>query len=118
MRWQWLIAAGLLLALLLIAMAFHVQAQTKNPTDPPLLYEGLELDPILLSLDKRALEEAYHDQLKKLFGVWLSSGGPEDARNFRNGLRIARRSFDIVRDALVAREKQIIELDRQQGRKP
>ena len=94
-------------------------AQQRNPTDAPILYEGLQLDPILLALDKKALDEAYHDQLLKLISVWLSTGNVDDARNFRNGLRNARRAYDILRNAIAAREKQIIELDRQQqGQKP
>jgi len=118
-RWQWAIAAAALLALLLIAMAFHVQAQSRNPGEAPILYEGLQLDPILLALDKKALEEAYHEQLLKLISVWLSTGNVDDARNFRNGMRNARRAYAILRDAIAAREKQIIELDRQnQDNKP
>ena len=91
-------------------------AQQRNPGDPPLLYEGLQLDPILLALDKRALDEAYHDQLLKLFGVWLSSGSIDEARNFRNGLRNARRGYALAREAISAREKQIIDLDK--GQRP
>jgi len=113
------IVAATFFALLALSKLFgEAAAQQRNPTDPPILYEGLQLDPILLALDKRALDEAYHEQQKILSGVWLASGGPEDARNFRNGLRIARRSYDLARDAVAAREKQIIELDRQHGQKP
>ena len=93
----------------------NAAAQQRNPGEPPILYEGLQLDPILLALDKRALDEAYHDQLLKLFGVWLSSGGVDDARNFRNGLRNARRGYFLAREAITAREKQIIDLDRKQN---
>ena len=110
-----IVVATFFILLALTRLFGTADAQQRNPGEPPLLYESLQLDPILLALDKRALDEAYHDQLKKLFGVWLSSGGPEDARNFRTGLRIARRSYDLARDAIQAREKQIIELDRKQN---
>ena len=93
----------------------NAAAQQRNPGEPPILYEGLQLDPILLALDKRALDEAYHDQLLKLFGVWLSSGSIDEARNFRNGLRNARRGYSLAREAITAREKQIIDLDRKQN---
>ena len=114
-RYQWLVALIVLVTMLSFAIIYHSFGQT---TTPPILYEGLQLDPILLALDKKALEEAYHDQLLKLFGVWLSSGSIEDAKNFRNGLRNARRGYALARDAITAREKQIIDLDHQQGGKP
>jgi len=104
MRWQWLIAAGLLLALLLIAMAFHVQAQ---PNVSMQLYEGIALDAGLLHLDKRALDEAYHAQMVKLFGVWLASGAPADATNFRRGIGIARRAYGAAAGQIAEREKAL-----------
>ena len=119
--WQRIIVAILIVAatcfvLLALTRLFGAaDAQQRNPGEPPILYEGLQLDPILLALDKRALDEAYHDQLLKLFGVWLSSGGVDDARNFRNGLRNARRGYFLAREAITAREKQIIDLDRKQN---
>ena len=124
------IGQRIILAIVVVAATFFVllaltrlfgaaDAQQRNPTDPPLLYEGLQLDPILLALDKKALDEAYHEQLLKLISVWLSTGNVDDARNFRNGLRNARRAYGILRDAILAREKQIIDLDRQQqGQRP
>jgi len=102
MRWQWLIAVGLLLALLLIAMAFHVNAQPNVQ-----LYEGIALDAGLLHLDKRALDEAYHAQMVKLFGVWLASGAPADATNFRRGMGIARRAYGAAAGQIAEREKQL-----------
>src|SRR5215831_10982520 len=117
-----IVAAAIVLAVLLVLLGLSrwigdsAAAQQRNPGDPPLLYEGLQLDPILLALDKRALDEAYHDQLLKLFGVWLSSGSIDEARNFRNGLRNARRGYALAREAISAREKQIIDLDK--GKRP
>jgi hypothetical protein len=108
-RWQWLIAAMALVALLLIALAFKTMAQ--QPKEPPVLYENIPFDPALLSLDRRALDEAYHAHLVRLFGVWLSSGAPEDARNFKNGLNIARRAFGQAREQIRKREEQLNELD-------
>jgi hypothetical protein len=96
-------------ALLLIALAFKTMAQ--QPKEPPPLYENIPFDAGLLGLDRRALDEAYHEQLLKLFGVWLSSGAPEDAKNFKNGLRIARRAYGQARDQIRKREAQLNELD-------
>jgi hypothetical protein len=108
-RWQWLIAALALVALLLIALANHVGAQQSK--EPPTLYGSIPFDPALLALDRRALDEAYHEHLLKIWGVWLSSGAPEDARNFRNGLNIARRAYGQAREQLRKREEQLNELD-------
>jgi hypothetical protein len=108
-KWQWLIAALALVTLLLIGLAFRVRAQQPQP--PPVLYENIPFDPALLSLDRRALDEAYHNQLVRLFGVWLSSGAPEEARNFKNGLNIARRAFGLAREQIRKREEQLNELD-------
>jgi hypothetical protein len=108
-RWQWLIAALALVALLLIALAFKTMAQ--QPQQPPQLYANIPFDPALLSLDRRALDEAYHEYLLKIWGVWLSSGAPEDARNFKNGLNIARRAYGQAREQIRKREEQLNELD-------
>jgi len=108
-RWQWLIAALALVALLLIALAFKTMAQ--QPQQPTQLYANIPFDPALLSLDRRALDEAYHEYLLKLWSVWLSSGAPEDARNFKNGLNIARRAYGQAREQIRKREEQLNELD-------
>jgi hypothetical protein len=108
-RWQWLIAALALVALLLIALAFKTMAQQPQP--PPQLYANIPFDPALLSLDRRALDEAYHEHLLRLWAVWLSSGAPEDARNFKNGLNIARRAYGQAREQIRKREEQLNELD-------
>jgi len=112
-RWQWLIAACALVALLLIAWAFHVDAEQVPPAPP--LYQGIPYDPSLLALDRRALEEAYHQQMIKLFLVWLQAGAPDDATQFKNGLRIARKAYGAAREQIRKREEQldILDLDRQ-----
>jgi hypothetical protein len=108
-RWQWVIAALALLALLMIALAFKTMAQ--QPQQPPQLYANIPFDPALLTLDRRALDEAYHEHLLRLWAVWLSSGAPEDARNFKNGLNIARRAYGQAREQIRKREEQLNELD-------
>jgi len=78
----------------------------------PILYQGIPMDAMLLRLDKRALDEAYHAQLLKLFSVWLSQQAPVDAAGIQNGLRIARRAYNQAAQQISQREKQI--LDEQQ----
>ena len=102
-RWQWLFAAIALLIMLLIAMMTHGEAEQA----PTQLYDGIPLDAGLLHLDKRALDESYHDQIKKLFGVWLSQGAPQDAANMRRGLVIARRAYGQARAQIEQREKEL-----------
>ena len=79
------------------------------PRQEPELYDAsIQLDPALLELDRRALNEAYHLQLVKLFQVWLSSQAG-DATYFQNGLRVARRGYSIAAQQIEKREKLIQE---------
>jgi len=77
----------------------------------PQLYEGVPLDAMLLRLDKRALDEAYHSHLIKLFSVWLAEGA-RDATHFTNGLRIARKSYYVAAGQIAKRDAELIEADR------
>jgi hypothetical protein len=105
---QWILAIIFLVALLLIGLAFKVSAQPKESSQ---LYANIPFDPALLSLDRRALDEAYHEHLLRLWAVWLSSGAPQDAVNFKNGLNIARRAYGQAREQIRKREEQLNELD-------
>jgi len=98
--------------LALLAISRWAEAQQKPPpATESILYENIPFDPALLTLDRRALDEAYHQQMLKLFGVWLASGAPEDARNFKNGLNIARRAFGQAREQIRKREETLNALD-------
>jgi hypothetical protein len=73
--------------------------------------QGQELpskyDAHLIERDKVALESAYHDQLKVLFGVWLKDGAGREATRISNGLQIARRAYVQAAGQIEAREAQI-----------
>src|SRR5262245_24739989 len=99
---------------LLIATHIFGGDQAEGQTDPPPIYQGLPFDPSLLALDRKALDEAYHQQIVKLFTVWLSQGAPEDATNLKTGLRIARRAYSQTTEQLRRLEQQLNELDEQQ----
>jgi CDP-diglyceride synthetase len=71
------------------------------------LYGATPLDGILLRMDKRALEEAYHAQMLKLFGVWIASGAPNEAVQFRNGLATARRAYTLAAQSIAKREQEL-----------
>jgi len=91
----------------LLASAYSQPVPTPEPA--PNAYQGLPLDATLLRLDKRALDEAYHMQILKLFGVWLASGAPTEAENFIKGLRIARRAYAQAATQITKRESQLLE---------
>ena len=117
--WQRFLLIILIVLIILFAMAafgYFTGGWDEARGEPvePRLYEGIPIDSTLLRLDKRALEEAYHAQLLKLFGVWLSQGAPEDAKNIQNGLRIARRAYNQAATQISKREQQLLEEDRRQ----
>jgi hypothetical protein len=69
------------------------------------LYQGIPLDEKLLQLDRRALDEAYHAHVIKLWNVWLSDGARE-AQRITNGLRIGRESYAQAAAQITKREQQ------------
>jgi len=88
----------------LISYAQSVALAQGQPID---VYAGIPPDTKLLALDKQALEQAYTARLIRLFDVWLSSSGGQDPTQFQNGLRIARRGYTLVAEALARRETEI-----------
>ena len=89
---------------------FEVQSDTSRKyvlTQEPLYPDDIPLDARLLALDKRALDEAYHQQLLLLWSVFLKDGG-RDTTRINNGLRIARSAYGIAQERIDAREKEIL----------
>jgi hypothetical protein len=76
------------------------EVQLYSPDEP--------LDAVLLHLDKQALDDAYHDQLKRLFSVWVSSQAG-DATQVTAGLKIARRAYSQAAVQIDKREQQLLE---------
>ena len=74
---------------------------------------GIPLDATLLRLDRQALDEAYHQQIIKLFSVWLSQGAADPAP-ITTGLRNARRAYNTALTQIAQRERQLLELEKQQ----
>jgi hypothetical protein len=70
------------------------------------LYGDTPIDATLLKLDRRALDEAYHAQLLKLWGVWLADGA-RDPKHFKNGLGNARRAYGLALEAITKREQDL-----------
>jgi hypothetical protein len=100
-------------ALLFAAWNNHSRSEQVQPAPiENFIYQGVPLDAALLHLDKQALNEAYHQHLIKLWLVWLSTGAPEDARQFVSGLRIARRAYTQAAAQISRRETQLLETER------
>ena len=76
------------------------------------LYEDIAPDPILLGLDRRALEEAYHARLIRLFDIYLTT---QDDTAFTNGLKIARRGYVKAATALTKREIELHQQEQSKG---
>ena len=67
------------------------------------LYQGVPMDRKLLELDKRALDEAYHQHVIRLWNVWLTDGAKE-AHRISNGLRISRQAYVQAAEQIAKRE--------------
>lgn len=100
-----IIVLVILLALALFGYltgGWDVQAQQQK-TD---LYDGVPFDATLLPLDRKALDEAYHGHLIRLWNVWLTDGAKEATR-FRTGLKIARGAYHQATEAIAKREQEL-----------
>jgi hypothetical protein len=101
----------LVVIIVLLAMMFLVpseQAPGQAITESSQLYQGIPLDAHLLRLDRRALEEAYHQQVIFLFTVCLKDGC-ENTTYFANGMANARRFYSEAAKQIAVREKELIE---------
>jgi hypothetical protein len=70
------------------------------------LYSGVPLDANLLAADRKALDDAYHAHLIRLWNVWLTDGA-KDATNFRRGLTIARGAYHQAAQSMSKREQDL-----------
>lgn len=102
----------LLVIAFLGGMAAYVVSVIRQAEPAPIeLYQGVPLDAKLLQLDKRALDEAYHGHLIRLWNVWLTDGAKE-AHRITNGLRIARQAYQQAAQQIAKRERELMQ---QQG---
>jgi hypothetical protein len=117
--WAKILIALIIVALVMVLYAlllWREEPQTGYLSEPAEaqaqvnLYDGIAFDATLLRLDRRALDEAYHAQLLKLWGVWLADGARHQD-NFKNGLANARRAYGLALDAITKREQQLQQRD-------
>lgn len=97
---------GVILGLGLIGVLIIVLFVQATPAPTSELYGDIPNDPKLLEIDKVALDEAYHDQLKFLFSVWLKDGG-RNVQGITTGLRNARSAHALAAAQIAKREQQI-----------
>jgi hypothetical protein len=106
---NWIIGFLLVVAVLMVLAAVGYFTGRWEALGAPAketnLYGDVPLDATLLQLDRRALDEAYHAQLLKLWGVWLADGA-RHPDNFQNGLGNARRAYGLALQAIVKREER------------
>jgi hypothetical protein len=79
----------------------QADAQVKSGQD---LYGDLPLNPALLQLDKRALDEAYEEQVRHLFRIWVGGQARSD-KEISTGLDIARRAYSAAAAQIAKRER-------------
>jgi hypothetical protein len=109
----WIIYFILVMVILMILAAigyisgrWYIEPSAAAPQAQVDLYGDVPLDAILLPIDRKALDEAYHGHLIKLWNVWLTDGAKEATR-FRNGMRIARGAYQQATEAIAKREQEL-----------
>jgi hypothetical protein len=103
------LAAIFLATFLLSAYSQGYRLQSAEPTLPPkgtLVNKPSPWDSFMLQLDKEALADAYRDQLKHVFSVWMRDDSDQPRRAI-NGANQARRAYILVRQAIEKREKEL-----------
>jgi hypothetical protein len=100
------VASAVAIVAIVTGIVFAADYFASAQEDVPDIYSDVPLDASLLRLDRRALDEAYHDQLLKLFGVWMAEGA-KDAQRIKNGLRAARKAYGQAASQIAAREQRI-----------
>ena len=91
-----------LIVLIFISWLVNEPAQGAPPDD---LYADIPFDPALLRLDKQALAEAYGQQVKHLFSIWVK-GQARGTVEISNGLRIARQAYGAASAQIAKREQR------------
>jgi len=98
------------LAALMLLIGLYADQLVGQEPEPQLYLPGVPMDATLLRLDKAALDEAYQQQVVKLFIVWLSQGAG-DPNNINAGLANARRAYTRAAQQIARREQQLLLLD-------
>jgi hypothetical protein len=103
-----LLTAAIIVVVLILLSLISCLSEPGESAEPADLYGDIPLDAHLLRADRRALDDAYHDQLVKLFTVWLSQGAG-DSTQFRTGLKNTRRAFGLAIQGIAKREHDLVE---------
>jgi hypothetical protein len=92
------LAAGIVALAVIVCWLANADAQSNDD-----LYGDIVFDPKLLVLDKQALNEAYQEQIKHLFSIWVK-GQVKGTTEITNGIRIARRAYGVANNQIEKRE--------------
>jgi hypothetical protein len=104
--WQRIVLAlGIVLfaVLLLLLISWFANAQPMARDEP--LYKDISPDSTLLLLDKRALSEAYEEQIRHLFAIWVK-GQAKSTKEISSGIRIAREAYNSANAQIAKREQE------------
>ena len=91
--------AVVVIVMILLALAGNAQVRTEVFPAPP----ASPWDAHLAELDRQALDDAYHEQIKHLFHTWLREVDLGQSTRVQNGARRARAAYIQVRTAIEKR---------------
>jgi hypothetical protein len=110
-----ILTAVIVIVILLLLAAFgyftgrweEASAATTVVDDVPIEKDEAHI----LALDREALDTAYKDHIKLVFGVWMKDPNDPDApRRAGNGARNARKGYAISREKIEQRERRLKEI--------
>ena len=106
MNRRYVITCLSIFGIVLLAWIILLPKESDSQQSPPQLYEGVPFDANLLALDRRALDEAYHQQIVLLFSIWIKQQA-KDATQITAGLQLARRAYNQAAGQIAKREQQL-----------
>jgi len=95
----------LAVAIVLLVVAF-LWLWPSPSSEQEQLYRGVPITRHLLELDKLALDDAYREHVRKLWGVWLTDGA-KVTDYINRGLRIQRDAYSQAAARIEDREQQL-----------
>jgi hypothetical protein len=101
------ILACAILAFVLMSWLLNSEVEAQTQLEPEL-YQGIPIDSKLLHLDKIAIDEAYDDQVRHLFRIWLK-GGITTNKEVTAGLKLARQAYNLAASQIAKREQQSLQ---------
>lgn len=101
-----IIVAMMIVIIVLVVLFILGRLLGNVDAQPEALYADIPIDAVLLRLDKRALDDAYSEQMRHLFNIWLRGQASSD-KEITTGIRIARRAYNTAAAQIAKREQQL-----------